>query len=54
MPQADTRSFEQKLSDNKARIAEKNRLAHVAAAERRKAAQAMSARLRRGLDPGAR
>ena len=49
MPQ-DDRTYEQKDAENKARIAERNRVAHVEAGKRRKIAEAMSARLRRERD----
>ena len=42
-------SYEQKDADNKARIAERNRLAHVEAVKRRKAADKVSANLRSKL-----
>ena len=48
-PGENRQSFEQKDADNKARIAERNRLAHVEAVKRRKVAEATSARLRNQL-----
>jgi hypothetical protein len=48
-PGENRQSFQQKDADNKARIAERNRLAHVEAVKRRKKADELSAKLRREL-----
>ena len=48
-PGENRQSFQQKDADNKARIAERNRLAHLEAVKRRKAADKLSAQLRSKL-----